>query len=82
MGTPGLFKQCGCRDLVTRRRLHTRCPRLGERGHGTWYYRCYIRDILGKPVQISHGGYRTLTEARQARTAVQAESREQYAGHS
>ncbi|MCU7724008.1 hypothetical protein ODJ79_09800 [Actinoplanes sp. KI2] len=81
MGTPGLFKQCGCRDTITRRRLRTRCPRIGERGHGAWYYRCYIRDMLGKPVQISHGGYPTRAEARQARTAVQAESREQYAGH-
>jgi hypothetical protein len=26
--------------------------------------------MLGKPAQISHGGYRTLAEARQARTAV------------
>ncbi|AEV81238.1 Integrase [Actinoplanes sp. SE50] len=80
MKTPGLFKQCGCRDAGTRQRLRARCPRIGERGHGTWYYRCYIRDMLGESVQISHGGYRTLTEARQARTAVQAESREQYAG--
>src|SRR3712207_7713829 len=26
------------------------------------YYRCYVRDMLGKPVQISHGGYRRSEE--------------------
>jgi hypothetical protein len=81
METPGLFRQCGCRDAATGRRLRLHCPRLAaQRRHGTWYYRCYIRDLLGKAVQISRGGYSTLTAARLARTAVLAESQEHYAG--
>jgi hypothetical protein len=27
----------GCRDQVTERRLGSRCPRRGRRGHGSWY---------------------------------------------
>jgi integrase len=81
MSTPGLFRQCGCRDAVSGRRLRRHCPRLtSERGHGTWHYRCYVRDLFGKPVQTSRGGFATSTAARQARVAVLAESQEQYAG--
>ncbi len=31
------FKRCGCRDPRTGRQLGRRCPRLRERGHGSWY---------------------------------------------
>ena len=31
------FKRCGCRDRRTGRQLGRRCPRLRERGHGSWY---------------------------------------------
>lgn len=32
------FKKCGCKD-ANRRNLDKRCPRLGEKSHGAWYYR-------------------------------------------
>lgn len=36
MTTTGvIFKRCGCRD--NGRRLESVCPRLADRGHGTWY---------------------------------------------
>lgn len=80
MPTPGLFKQCGCRDATTGKRLLRRCTRLAERRHGSWYYRCYIRDLWGKPVQISRGGFSSQTAARRARSHALTESREQHAG--
>jgi integrase len=76
----GVFKQCGCRDERTGRRLYRRCPRLVERGHGRWHYRCYVRDLWGKPVQISRGGFRSQASAARARAGTLAQSREQFAG--
>jgi hypothetical protein len=38
-----IFKRCGCRDLRTRARLERACPRLGERAHGSWYFRTWAR---------------------------------------
>jgi integrase len=32
------FKRCGCKDS-DRKNLNHQCPRLGERGHGAWFYR-------------------------------------------
>ena len=72
MSTPGLLRQCGCRD-ATGRRLRLRCPRLtAERGHGTWYYRCYIRDLRDKAVQVSR---LILTTARNARAKISRKNR-------
>jgi hypothetical protein len=45
MSGPGvIFKRCGCRD-ANRRRLEQSCPRLGERGHGTWYFHCSATNL-------------------------------------
>jgi integrase len=33
-----VYKQCWCRDEGGKK-LHTRCPDLKKRGHGSWYYR-------------------------------------------
>ena len=80
MSTPGIFKQCGCRDQATGRRLGTRCWRLGERGHGTWSFRCRVRDLWGKSVQVRRGGFPTQVAAKRARDEVLAASCEQLAG--
>ncbi len=79
MPTP-VFKQCGCRDTTTGKRLLRRCARLTERGHGSWYFRCYVRDLWGKPTQISRGGFTSQTAARQARAQTLSESQEEHAG--
>jgi hypothetical protein len=34
-----VFRQCWCRDPVTKRPLHGRCPKLRQKGHGGWYFR-------------------------------------------
>src|SRR5512147_2717371 len=33
------YRQCWCRDPETGKKLHGKCPELGKRGHGRWYYR-------------------------------------------
>jgi hypothetical protein len=72
----GIFKQCGCRDEQTGKRLYRKCPRLVERGHGSWHFRCYVRDLWGKPVQVARGGFSSQAAAVRARVELVAESRE------
>jgi hypothetical protein len=57
-----------------------RCPRLTERRLGIWYFRCYVRDLWGKPVQVRRGGFTSDAAARAARAQASSESREQFAG--
>lgn len=80
MATSGLFKKCACRDTVTRRRLGVRCTQLGQRGHGSWYFRCYVRDLYGRAVQVRRGGFGSQAAAHAARAATLAESAQQFAG--
>ncbi|MEV4130587.1 tyrosine-type recombinase/integrase [Dactylosporangium sp. NPDC049742] len=61
-----IFKRCGCRD-THRRRLEQRCPRLTERGHGTWYFHCSATNLLGRRERARRGGYPSQTAARRAR---------------
>ena len=62
----GLFKRCGCRDPRTRRALGTRCPQLGEDGHGSWYFRLEVpRNLKGRR-QLRRGGFATCDAARKA----------------
>jgi hypothetical protein len=60
-----IFKRCGCRD-ASRRRLEKACPRLADRGHGTWYFHCYAPDLLGRSERIRRGGFTSQAAARAA----------------
>nr|WP_232624971.1 tyrosine-type recombinase/integrase [Micromonospora sagamiensis] len=42
------------------------CPRLGERGHGTWYFHCST-NLLGRPERARRSGYPSQAAARRAR---------------
>ncbi|SCE96086.1 Phage integrase family protein [Micromonospora echinospora] len=53
-----VFKRCGCRD-ASRRRLEQSCPRLAERGHGSWYFHCSATNLLGRRERVRRGGYAT-----------------------
>src|SRR6266498_3693193 len=67
MSGPGvIFKRCGCRD-ANRRRLEQSCPRLSERGHGTWYFHCSATNLLGRRERARRGGCPSQAAARQAR---------------
>ncbi|ADL49518.1 integrase family protein [Micromonospora aurantiaca ATCC 27029] len=61
-----IFKRCGCRD-DQRRRLEQSCPRLGERGHGTWYFHCSATNLIGRKERVRRGGYPSQAAARRAR---------------
>lgn len=61
-----IFKRCSCRD-GNRRRLEQSCPRLTERGHGTWYFHCSATNLLGRPERARRGGYPSQAAARRAR---------------
>lgn len=61
-----IFKRCGCRD-TNRRRLENSCPRLSERGHGSWYFHCSATNLLGRRERIRRGGYPSQAAARRAR---------------
>lgn len=78
MNNAGLFKQYGCRD-VDGKRVGAGCGRLGERGHGRWYFRCSVRDLYGRSVQVRRGGFPSQAAARAARDQTLTESREQLA---
>jgi integrase len=68
MRRPGvIFKRCGCNDATTGRRLDRACPRLVERGHGTWYFHASATNLLGRSERIRRGGFRSRTAAEQAR---------------
>ena len=75
----GLFKLCGCRD-DTGRRLGARCPRLAERRHGRWHFRCSTRDLWGKREVLRRGGFASKAAARRARDEVLSQSREERTG--
>ena len=34
-----VYRQCWCRDPETGKKLHSKCPDLRKKGHGSWYYR-------------------------------------------
>ena len=65
--THGIFKRCGCIDPTTRRRWGERCPRLPESEHGSWYFTCSIRDLLGRAERVRRGGFPSEQAARGAR---------------
>ncbi|WP_238447156.1 hypothetical protein [Micromonospora sp. 4G55] len=42
-----IVKRCRCTDPATGRRRGSSCPRLSEREHGSWYFHCSTRNLLG-----------------------------------
>jgi hypothetical protein len=69
-----IFKRCGCRDPQTRRLLEARCERLGERGHGSWYFHCSVITFSRRRERVRRGGYVSRAEAVAARDALLARS--------
>ena len=66
-GSGSVFARCGCRDKRGRRR-GTSCPRLGEVGHGSWYFSLDLpRHVDGGRRRLRRGGYLTCDAAEAAR---------------
>src|SRR3954469_10297021 len=64
----GVYKRCSCKDAVDGHRLGVRCPRLDERGHGSWYFSLELpvgRDGLRH--RVRRGGFASRVAAEQAR---------------
>jgi len=62
-----VYASCGCRDQVTGRRLGGRCPRRGQRGHGSWYLSLEIpAGADGARRRVRRGGYPDRDAARRA----------------
>jgi hypothetical protein len=57
-----IFKRCGCRD-ATGRRLNKNCPRLAERGHGTWTFHD-DREGFGDDLFAGQGAATVLVAGR------------------
>lgn len=67
----GVFKRCHCRDRDTGRLLGVGCPLLGNRGHGSWWFRLELpRGQNGKRRQLRRGGFRSRRAAQDARDFV------------
>ncbi len=73
----GIFKRCGCKDTASGRRLDKACPRLAERGHGTWYFHCSATNLLGRSERVRRGGYPSQAAARRARDEWLAQTGEE-----
>ena len=70
MGDGQVFKRCGCRQPQTGRPLASGCPRLTQRGHGSWYFDCAVPSPTGRRERIRRGGYATRRDAAAARDAI------------
>jgi integrase len=65
-----VFKRCGCRDPLSKKRLEKSCLRLGERGHGSWHFECMVSTMAGRRERVRRGGFATRAAATEARTIL------------
>lgn len=66
-GRGSVFARCGCRNKHGGRRGAS-CPRLGEAGHGSWYFSLDLpRHLGGGRRRLRRGGYLTREAAAAAR---------------
>jgi len=64
VGRSSTYKRCGCRETGSRRELGAECPRLGRRGHGSWYLLLDLgRDAAGHRVRVRRGGFASRAAA-------------------
>jgi hypothetical protein len=55
--------------------LEAACPRLRDRGHGSWYFHCSVPTMLGTE-RIRRGGFPSRLAAAAARDELWAQSAE------
>src|SRR5690348_4929985 len=67
------LKRCGRRNSRGER-LEKHCPKLSERGHGSWYLHCSATTLLGGRDRIRRGGFASQAAARLARDECLADS--------
>ncbi|MET9249898.1 Arm DNA-binding domain-containing protein, partial [Nonomuraea sp. NPDC003709] len=59
-------RRCGCADAVTGKRLGSRCARLVDPVHGSWYFAVQVTDVSGRRQRLRRGGFPTAEAALQA----------------
>ncbi len=68
------FKRCACRD-PSGRQLGKRCPKLGQKRHGTWYLVMALPvGADGRRRQLKRGGFATKAEAEAELDRLRARS--------
>lgn len=68
-----VFLRCACRDPLTGKFLHGRCPKLGKvKGHGAWWARYSVTGPGGKRRQPMLGPFATKKAAEEILTATLA----------
>jgi hypothetical protein len=65
-----VFRRCGCRDQATGRLLGARCPGLGWRRHGRWYFSVELLSGAGDRRRVRRGGFATRAAAVAALEAL------------
>lgn len=60
----GIVKRYGCLNPETNRPLGKACSKLPERDHGSWYFHCSTRNLLGQVERVRRGGYPSEEAAR------------------
>jgi integrase len=67
-GSGRVYKRCGCTAPDTGRLRGSGCPRLAERGHGSWYFAVDLPvGSDGRRHQLRRGGFRTRAAAEAAK---------------
>ena len=61
-----VFKRCGCRIPGSSTKWGTRCPRLGERGHGSWYVAVELPAGTAGRRRVRRGGFTSKAAACEA----------------
>jgi integrase len=64
-----VYRRCACRNSAGRQ-LANRCPKLGSKGHGTWYFVANLTDVGGRRRQMRRGGFPTKKDAERAAQKV------------
>ncbi|MGH3158522.1 MAG: tyrosine-type recombinase/integrase [Streptosporangiaceae bacterium] len=68
-----VYARCGCRRGRAGARLGVSCPRLGQEGHGSWFFSLDLpRTTGGQRRRVRRGGHLTRQAAGQALEQLQA----------
>jgi integrase len=67
-----VYARCGCRQGRAGARRGASCPRLGQEGHGSWFFSLDLpRTVSGRRCRVRRGGYPTRQAAEQALEQLQ-----------
>nr|WP_228561086.1 tyrosine-type recombinase/integrase [Catenulispora pinisilvae] len=61
-----VFKRCGCRIPGSSTKWGSRCPQLGERGHGSWYVAVELPAGSAGRRRVRRGGFTSRAAACEA----------------